>query len=79
MCGCDEPDDGDPVRNALVIRLPGEMASPGYQWVIRVVREWAEIFPGLQAKLESLGGGPLTGSGATITFRLTPGGGHRHD
>jgi hypothetical protein len=59
MCGCGEPDDGPAVR------LPADMANPGYVRYHLVTDEWAEAFPGLEYRLQSPGD-------QFVMFRLTP-------
>jgi hypothetical protein len=56
------------------VRLPPLMARPGYRQVSRLVREWREVFPGLQARVPDEGTVQVD-----IDFRLTPKDGQEHD
>lgn len=58
----------------LTVRLPPLMGSPGYRQVSRLVGEWREVFPGLQARLADEGTVQ-----ADVDFRLTPQDGRDRD
>jgi hypothetical protein len=74
MCtGCLPAHHSEPHRLELAtvrfiaLRLPDEMADPRYRRVARLIPDWREVLPGLQARVA--GNGIVQ---ADVDFRLTP-------
>lgn len=60
-----EKDDGAPAHG---IEVPDAMTAPGFTHSIPALEQWAQVFPGLQCRVEMY----TPGGQPQIQFRLTP-------
>jgi len=74
-CGrCQERKAGDAEEARLTVRVPAYMGLESARQRARLVGEWREMFPGLQARLTPQDGQVQ----ADVDFRLTPQDGQEH-